>query len=271
MKIYFNINLIFILIILLILYLIIYNLIIDPFTFITDNFIHNKGLLVLFGESFREGTQGTRLRDTENSYNPQKLACESHIEFCNYIKQIYNVNMDILINTYDTKYENDLKSWYTNYNLSYMTNPELLGNNNIAQQALNTVNTDNYDFVLITRIDILLKPYFFNIFNPYSNKVNFICNNWTLWHTHFEYNNINFPCVNPTIIFIPKKYFKILSNINIEHDAWVHYYKNFNMHNDDMGFMVDYYHDADSYKDYNPYYKMVSRPETYIWYDRNKK
>lgn len=262
MIIYFNIYL-FILIILLII-----CLVIEPFN--TNNFIHNKGLLVLFGESFREGGQGTRLRDTENSYNPQKLACESHIEFCNYIKQIYNINMDILINTYDTKYENDLKSWYTNYNLSYMTNSELLGNNNIAQQALNTVNTENYDFVLITRIDILLKPYFFNIFNPYSNKVNFICNNWTLWHT-LEYNNISFPRVNATIEFIPKEYFKILSNINIEHDAWIHYYKIFNMNYDDIGFMVNYYHDSDSYKDYNPYYKMVSRPETYIWHDRNKK
>jgi hypothetical protein len=152
-----------------------------------------------------------------------------------------------------------------------MTNPDLLGNNNIAQQAINTVAYNKYDFILITRIDILLKPYFFNIFNPTWNKVKFICRNYTLWLDYYEYNDMKFPCVNPIIEFIPKKYFKILSNINVEHDAWLHYYKHFNMNNDEIEFMVDYYHDADSYKDYNPYYKMVSRPETYIWHDRNKK
>ena len=35
--------------------------------------------------------------------------------------------------------------------------------------------------------------------------------------------------------------------------------------------MVDTYHDADSYKDYNPYYRYVGRPESTVWHDRGKK
>ena len=34
--------------------------------------------------------------------------------------------------------------------------------------------------------------------------------------------------------------------------------------------MVNTYHDADSSKDYNPYYKMISREETQTWYDNDK-
>ena len=35
--------------------------------------------------------------------------------------------------------------------------------------------------------------------------------------------------------------------------------------------MLDTYHDSDSYKDYNPLYYMVGRPQTEEWYDKDKK
>ena len=37
-----------------------------------------------------------------------------------------------------------------------------------------------------------------------------------------------------------------------------------------MGFLLNTYHDADSYKDYNPYYYMVGRDQTTEWYDKDK-
>ena len=71
-----------------------------------------KGLLLLYGECFRDGHHKSRVTDTETSYLPQKEASLSHNEFCNRMKQ-KGVDMDILIHTYPTKYEKDLRSWYT--------------------------------------------------------------------------------------------------------------------------------------------------------------
>ena len=50
-----------------------------------------KGLLLLIGESFREGLQSDRKRDTTNSFYTQKMASESHVDFCNYVKEKYHI------------------------------------------------------------------------------------------------------------------------------------------------------------------------------------
>jgi hypothetical protein len=63
-------------------------------------------------------------------------------------------------------------------------------------------------------------------------------------------------------MYIPKKYFMITKKFHIDHDAWKHYIHNYKLKNQDMGFMLNTYHDADSYKDYNPLYYMVGRPQT---------
>jgi hypothetical protein len=76
------------------------------------------------------------------------------------------------------------------------------------------------------------------------------------------------PRINPIIKFIPQKYFYLLENkIDIDHESWYDYKTNHNLTNDDLDFMLDTYHDTDSYKDWNPLYYMVSRPETKIWYN----
>jgi len=236
-----------------------------------EGFEHKKGLLLLYGESFREGNQGSRLRDTENSFHTQKIASDSHILFCKNIKNKYNIDMDILINTYDTKYESSLKSWYIDNNLTYMTNTELIGFK-LVQNALDVIDKDKYNFILFTRIDIYIKPQFYNIFNPYWDKIYFISQNWTFCQKcgFLDNNEVNYPVVNPIIEFIPKTYYKVLTNINVDHDAWKKYIDTFNMSNNDMDFMVNTYHDTDSYKDFNPYYKMIGRPENNIWYDEGK-
>ena len=40
-----------------------------------------KGCLILYGESFREGKQFDRTRDTSSSFDNQMDACNSHIKF----------------------------------------------------------------------------------------------------------------------------------------------------------------------------------------------
>ena len=232
----------------------------------------NRGMLILYGESFREGTQGSRSRDTETSVEPQKQASDSHISFCNYLKNTHNIDMDIIINTPDTKYESELKTWYNGYNLTYMKNNGEIGFNAAAQEAVNNMDKEKYDFIFLTRMDVFIKPYFYNIFNPNWKKIYFISQDFTGWGNcgFVENTDINIPAVNPIFEFIPNNYFKVLSNINIDHLAWNHYNNVFNLTHNDMDFMCNEYYDADSYKDFNPYYKMISREENTIHYDNGK-
>jgi hypothetical protein len=231
-----------------------------------------KGLLVLYGESFREGNQGERLRDTKKSFKTQKTATTSHIDFCNNIKTNHNIDFDILINTYDTKYEKNLKKWYEKNNLKYITNPELIGFQSLVQNAINSIDLNNYDFIFFTRMDIVIKPHFYNIFNPNWNKIYFVCQNWTLFENcGFFTDSKNIPVVNPIFVFIPRNYFKVLDKVNVDHNAWDHYMKEFNLNNNDMDFMIDEYHDADSFKDNNPLYYFAGRPENQVWHDKDRK
>ena len=81
----------------------------------------SKFLVLFIGESFREGGQFSRIRNTKDSFEKQQIASLSHIDFLNYIKINYSCNIDVIINTYSTIYENDLKYWYDQYLINYIS------------------------------------------------------------------------------------------------------------------------------------------------------
>ena len=238
-----------------------------------EKFKNNKRcLLLLYGHSFREGNQGTLTVDTEFSYKTQKAATESHINFIKYLKEKYDIDTDIIINTYNTKYEDEFKSWYGNNLILHNTNKELIGFNNLVNNIIkkftSEYNINNYDFVLLTRCDIYLKPEFNNLINANWKKIMFVSQDWT----YCGYIDKGEPRVNPTIKFIPYKYFSIFNkNISVDHDGWYYYKNNHNLTNEDLDFMLDTYHDSDSYKDFNPVYYMACRPENQIWHDKGLK
>ena len=226
-----------------------------------------KGLLLLIGEAFREGLQTNRQRDTATSFQPQKMASESHVDFCDYIKKEHGIKMDIFINTYDTKYEKELKSWYPN--CKYKSNKALIGRKALVQNAINKIEKD-HDFIFLTRLDIFIKPYFYSVFNPKWKTIHFISQTFSI---HPRCNGMieTSPVVNEIFQFYPKKYYYVLNDYSENGDAWNHYYKTFSIPHSKMDFMVDTRHDSDSYKDYNPYYRFVGRPESTVWHDRGKK
>jgi len=229
-----------------------------------------KGLLLLYGECFRDGHHKSRVTDTETSYLPQKEASLSHNEFCNRMKQ-KGVDMDILIHTYPTKYEKDLRSWYT-YPTVYIEKkryPYKNASNALTSFMRITKKIDrSYDFIIFTRLDILLKPAFHSLINPLWDKIYFFSQNWTKFLGNCGFYEGNIPIVNPAIKFIPKKYFYMLDHVNVDHGAWVRYSK---LGIKEIDFMVEEYYDGDTYLDYNPYYKMANRPETHIHHDKGKK
>ena len=238
-----------------------------------EEFPQKRGLLVLYGECFREGTQGVRIRDTEKSKNTQKVASLSHIMLCNHIETTYKINMDIIINTYETKHKSLLDEWYNGKTLKIIQNVQLIGIQRLVNNAVKEVNHDNYEFILFTRMDIAIKSPFLELFNPEWSKIYFFSQIWTK-HGRYGFinlpENINIPVTNPTIEYIPKNYFKVLNNIDVDHRSYYNYYRNFDLTRNDMDFMVDQYYDSDSYKDYNPYYYMVGREENKVHHDEGK-
>jgi hypothetical protein len=179
------------------------------------------------------------------------------------------VDMNVLIYTYPTKYEKDLRSWYT-YPMTYYEKkryPFKKAENALISYMRITKKVDrSYDFVLFTRLDIVLKPPSYTLINPLWDKIYFFSQSKSVDACGFYEGNI--PSVNTTLQFIPKKMFGVLDHTSVNHDAWKKYY---NLGIKELDFMVDEYYRADTYEDYNPYYKVANRPETHIHYDKGKK
>jgi hypothetical protein len=195
------------------------------------------------------------------------------MNFINYLKEKHNIHTDVIINTYDTKYENDFKSWYKDNLKIYNSNKELIGFNNLVNNIIKKFITEykinEYEFIILTRCDIYLKPEFHKIFNPFWKKIMFASQNWTYWNCGYL-NNAD-PNTNATIEFIPNKYFEHLNKgVCVDHHSWFHYKDTVKLKDEYMDFMLDTYHDADSYKDFNPLYYMVSRQENQISHDKDK-
>ena len=234
-----------------------------------------KGILVLYGESFRSGNMGSRTRDCDECVETQKLASQSHQEFIQFIEK-KNITMDVLIDTYDTKYEEELKGYYNNP--TYYSHPELLGWDKISQDAVNKIDKNKYDFIVMTRLDIFIKPDFYTVFNPSWKKIMFLSPQEAVFdqfmvcgfsNTEKDNKGIYYPQVNPTIMFFPQNYFYTLQHINTGHYAWKHYMDTYHLHEKDMSFMVDYQFNTNSANMKNPYYKMVGRDESTTLMNKN--
>ena len=66
------------------------------------------------------------------------------------------------------------------------------------------------------------------------------------------------------MLFIPKKYYNYIKNVIIEHELWYILIETTNLTYHDLDTMINTFHDSDSFKDYNPLYKIVNREETTI-------
>ena len=222
-----------------------------------------NGLIIFLGESFRLGTQGTRNRGSKESYNEQIKACNSHINFIEHIRQIFQLNsMSVFLSSYHTQYDIDLLTIYNNYLVGYKLYDNVIGLNELFHNSINEIeNIEKYDFILYIRIDLYLKQDFFNCFNPMINTILFptIC-----WKQDSRVGK--HPRVNDIMLFIPNKYYKYIKKIIINHNTWFDLINNTNLTYNDLDTMINTYHDSDSFKDYNPLYYIVNRSESKIWH-----
>ena len=114
------------------------------------------------------------------------------------------------------------------------------------------------------RIDLYLKPFFMDIFNPTINKILFPSICYLPHHKAFDD-----PRVNDTMLFIPNKYYNYIKNIQLGHDTWYILIKDTNLKYDDLDVILNTYHDSDSEKDFNPIYYIVNRIENKTFHSKN--
>jgi len=125
----------------------------------------------------------------------------------------------------------------------------------------NIENLNEYNFILFIRIDLFLKPHFFDIFDPTINKILFP----TICWKHHSTTYWGHPRVNPVMILIPNKYYEHLRHIHLfSHEGWDHLIRDAYLSYDDLDTMINTFHDSDSEKDFNPLYYMVNRHQCEI-------
>jgi len=220
-----------------------------------------NGLILFLGESFRFGGQFTRNRGNADSYSEQIAACDTHTSYIKHIIKKYNMtSISVFISSYTTQFDNEILSKYGDYLIGHHMYPDVIGLNNLFQKSIQKIeNIQNYDFVFYIRIDLYLKPRFFDIFDPTINMILFPTICW-------KYNNKvgNDPRVNDMLLFIPNTYYKYIPTIEIGHEAWYILINRTDLKYNDLDTMINTYHDSDSAKDYNPLYYIVNRPENKI-------
>lgn len=229
--------------------------------------------LILRGAAFREGSNGNRNYGNVESYEEQKAACMSHIELIRAIEsQGYGV--DVFIDTYHTQYDEELRSWYGDVLKEARFHPTALESQKaLIKDALDMVSEiqNEYDSILILRMDLLLKSEFIQRYRANTPTIQFVGIIWTRDYKTPKNN----PRINDIIYHFPKAYYHKMPLLYDEyhthqfgHDlldiAGLEYEKDYSL-------MTTNFHDADSQKDFNPYYRIVNRPENPVWHDGSSK
>jgi hypothetical protein len=240
---------------------------------LTDKVKSKKCLIVYYGGAFRDGNIGTTKHDTIYGYEAQERASITHSK----LKKVLNkkgYQTDILINTRTTKYTHKLEDWYSPFNMIINNLSERIhGKDFMIQSAIRNINKldkNNYNFILFIRIDLFLKPEFYNVLDTESDKINFLANNYNTDNcVTIEKRN---PVIVDLFLYIPKKYYYILDrNFNLNHNSWFYYKIKYKLTDDDLAFMTNKIFDSNSYREYNEYYIMSSRKENKNVHKNNNK
>jgi len=232
-----------------------------------------KALICYYGGSFREGNIGSTKADTKYGYESQKNASISH-EKLKSVLQEKGYQADILINTRETKYSDKLEKWYEPFNmiLNDLSN-KVHGRDEMIQSSvknINKLNKKEYEFILFVRIDLFLKPAFFDVIDTETDKISFLANNYNYKDCHKTFKND--PEVIDLFVLIPKKYFYILDKkFKLNHYSWSEYKKIYRLQNADLTFMTDELFESNTYMEPNPYYVMGSRSESKTILNADKK
>jgi hypothetical protein len=239
--------------------------------------MEKRFLLIITGETFRDGPIQSRGRYTQKAYNLQKDAIDSQINFIENIFLNFSTKCEIFLNIYsgNTEYDNDLLSWYGKYAKYVKFNNELLGEDNLHENTLNyiknNINFNEYDFMFFIRPDLLLKKYFNKIFKTNYTQITFAHINEITdpWGNNSSITEDGYPRVNHQIMMIPRLFYDKLLDGKIWklHDSYRHSVLN-GISSKDINFFLETYHGASTDIIWNPIFHQVGRVETGFWVDK---
>ena len=142
-----------------------------------------KGLIILFGESFRGDIQN----NFEQTILNQLISTNSHLFLFKNIEKKFNLKLDKFLLSRlvsDPLHEElflILKELYNFKEFNFCKNPRDLGVTNflrwLENEILKIFNSENiyqYEFVFLMRIDAAMDQFFLNYFNPCDNKVRYM-------------------------------------------------------------------------------------------------
>lgn len=238
-----------------------------------------KGLVIITGECYRtfHPLQKFRSRGSKDSIVQQSIAAQTHVDFIKFIEKKFDFKIDVACTTYSTEFNNDIKSLYKECNVLFFDFlPELIGYTNLYKTAVNKVldKVGEYDFVLFIRIDLILKSFFKQIFNPYSDKITFP---FVLYKKHDaykisyknsdknrddEYNSR--PQVCDIIYYIPNKHINLIDKYVLSHKICAQLLDEVSIDNIDC--YVHTLHNSNTLDDWNPIYIIANRPICIEWY-----
>jgi hypothetical protein len=223
-----------------------------------------RGLILLRGMSFRDGTRGTRTYGTVSSVDSQKEATLSHLKLYHHLQNTYNIDVKIHLDTATTKYDDLLKEWLEDCNASFnFTEQRDASQLQNFNRIINSIGgLWAYNFVIILRNDIFLKDAFIDLINPEDNQFRYP---FVLWYKDRKLK-FNIPKISETLLFFPRRYYRLFEAFTED----VGHFHEVLLQMKYMDSMLEHspyintYHDADSYYDFNPLYRMVSREEALI-------
>ena len=242
-------------------------------------------LFALIGESFRLGPQFTRNRGHPEAVEAQLEACRSHVDFFNHLRQLDQetcCEVDVSIDTRTTPYDDALRATYEGAGVKVLRAnfvPDSQHTTNVHSyvdmclDGIDALNEDvddanvydTYDMIAFIRIDLFLKDAMKDHFHPtrMMSRITFASITWLPDHKI----NGHLPRVVDMMAFVPRRYYGTLRGraFLLDHASWWFLVTHANLSNDDIGLLVDTYHDSDSHKDWNPLYYIVNRPRTNHW------
>lgn len=234
-------------------------------------------LMIIRGEAFRLGKSGEGRNGVDDSYAEQEEACKTQM---NLVKKIESqgYKVDILLNTYHTKFDDKLKGFYGSnlkeahfHKEKFANQPMQLRNTVEMYEKLNT----HYDVILITRPDLWLKQKLIDDYDPSVKTLQFLSLVWVNGNIYHAPNKHTL--VHDIFTHIPIKYFHKFKEF-VYHPTAFENHSNLHMFLEyvPMKYKTEYtvlskvFFDGNTTNEYNPYYKLAGRNEVTTMYEKDR-
>jgi hypothetical protein len=225
-----------------------------------------KLAVLVFGGSFRIGGQGSLDVGSAEAFHSQRQATATHLDLMRRACQECNCACDVYVATLSTRYDADLLSWYAPHVRGSVFVPiESSHDGYLFRKARELVaENEEYEFLLFLRADLVIKPFMLETFKRPTcitfPSVCFVLNGYHMSRGH--------PRVSNMFVIVPRHLYGVLQHMDLSHDAWSDLVIRGLATHDDFDVWLSTFHDSDSFKDWNPLYKLCGRAESSQWFSR---